>query len=225
MRILVAEDDSRLGPAIKQGLEDDGYAVDLVSDGGAAISAACSLPYDLLVLDVMLPEYSGFEVCSRVRGQGLVIPILFLTARSDVDDRVRGLDLGGDDYLTKPFAFREFQARVRALLRRESPTRTNEMRFGDIVLDARTCEVHRGDRLVNLTRKEYDLLEMFMRHPRQVLSRSMIVDHVWNADSENYSNVIDVYVRYLRRKLCEAGEPDVIQTVRGFGYQLKEPEP
>ncbi len=223
MRILVAEDDSRLGPAIKQGLEDDGYAVDLVSDGGAAISAACSLPYDLLVLDVMLPEHSGFEVCRRVRGQGLVTSILFLTARSDVDDRVRGLDLGGDDYLTKPFAFREFQARVRALLRRESPTRTNEMRFGDIVLDMRTCEVYRGDRLVNLTRKEYDLLEMFMRHPRQVLSRSMIVDHVWNADSENYSNVIDVYVRYLRRKLCEAGEADVIQTVRGFGYQLKEP--
>jgi DNA-binding response OmpR family regulator len=148
---------------------------------------------------------------------------IVLTARSDVDDRVRGLDLGGDDYLTKPFAFREFQARVRALLRRESPTRTNEMRFGDIVLDMRTCEVHRGDRLVNLTRKEYDLLEMFMRHPRQVLSRSMIVDHVWNADSENYSNVIDVYVRYLRRKLCEAGESDIIQTVRGFGYQLKEP--
>lgn len=223
MRILVAEDDSRLGPAIKQGLEGDGYAVDLVADGDAALTAASSLTYDLLVLDVLLPEQTGFEVCRRVRAQGIATPILFLTARSDVEDRVHGLDLGGDDYLTKPFAFREFEARVRALLRREGPSRTNMLHFGDVVLDTGTYEVRRGDRLVNLTRKEYDLLEMFLRHPRQVLSRSMIVDHVWNADSENYSNVIDVYVRYLRRKLCEAGEDDVIQTVRGFGYQLKEP--
>ena len=151
------------------------------------------------------------------------MPILLLTALGEVDHRVTGLDTGADDYLIKPFAFRELEARVRALLRRESTNRTVELRFMDITLDTSTHEAHRGERIIVLNSKEYALLEYLMRHPHQVLSRSMIAEHVWDSDTEHLSNVIDVYIRYLRRKLCECGEPDVIHTIRGSGYQLKEP--
>jgi DNA-binding response OmpR family regulator len=224
MRLLIAEDDLSLGQSIKKGLEEQHYAVDLVMDGPEALTMSQLISYDLVILDVMLPLVDGFEVCKRLRKRGLTMPILFLTARGDVESRVTGLDLGGDDYLIKPFAFREFEARVRALLRRESVSKTTQLSFLDITLDTQTHEVWRNGRQLTLTAKEYVLLEVFLRHPRQVLSRSMIAERLWNEEAENLSNVIDVYVGYLRRKLCEGGEPNVIQTIRGFGYQLKEPQ-
>jgi DNA-binding response OmpR family regulator len=171
----------------------------------------------------MLPEVDGFEVCRQLRIRQQATPILFLTALSDIDNRVTGLDLGGDDYLTKPFAFRELEARVRALLRRDSSSRTTTLNFLDITIDTVTHEVRRGERVLTLTAKEYTLLEVFLRHPRQVLSRTMIAEQLWNIEAETFSNVIDVYIGYLRRKLSEQGEPAVIHTVRGFGYQLREP--
>lgn len=224
MRLLIAEDDLSLGQSIKKGLEEQHYAVDLVMDGPEALTMSQLISYDLVILDVMLPHIDGFEVCKRLRKRGQTMPILFLTARGDVESRVTGLDLGGDDYLVKPFAFREFEARVRALLRRESVSKTTQLSFLDITLDTQTYEVWRNGRQLTLTAKEYVLLEVFLRHPRQVLSRSIIAERLWNEEAENLSNVIDVYVGYLRRKLCEGGEPNVIQTIRGFGYQLKEPQ-
>ncbi len=223
MRILVAEDDLDLGPSLKQGLEENHYAVDLVTDGEDTLSLGLAVPYDLLVLDILLPHLDGFAVCRELRQRKRMFPILFLTALHEIDHRVTGLDAGADDYLTKPFAFREFEARVRALLRRESSSKTLQLRFLDIVMDTTTHEVYRGTRQISLKRKEYLLLEVLMRRPHQVLSRAMIAEHIWDFDSKSLSNVIDVYIRYLRSKLCEQGEPDVIQTIRGFGYQLKEP--
>jgi DNA-binding response OmpR family regulator len=223
MRILVVEDDPRLGPSLKKGLEGNHYAVDLIVNGDDAVLMALATPYDLVILDVLLPVLSGFEVCKQLREQGSTTPILLLTALGEVEHRVKGLDLGADDYLVKPFSFSELEARVRALLRRGAPIKTPTLNFMDIVLDTRTHEVRRGERLIGLGNKEYALLELFMRHPHQVLSRSMIAEHVWDGDTEHLSNVIDVYIRYLRRKLCDQNEPDVIYTVRGSGYQLKEP--
>ncbi len=223
MRILVAEDDRHLGASLKKGLERNLYAVDLVGDGEEALSLGLTVPYDLIILDILLPHLDGYHVCRQLREQGKGTPILFLTALDGVDQRVRGLDLGADDYLTKPFALRELQARVRALLRRELPSKTTVLRFLDITLDMQTHEVRRGERVIELTSKEYSLLEFLMRHPHQVLSRLMIAEHIWDLDAERLSNVIDVYIGYVRRKLCQYGEPNVIQTVRGFGYQLKEP--
>jgi two-component system OmpR family response regulator len=223
MRILIVEDDPRLGSSLKKWLEGNHYAVDLVTDGEDAILLGLSTPYDLIVLDVLLPHVSGFEVCKQLREQGRSMPILLLTALGEVEHRVKGLDLGADDYLVKPFAMSELEARVRALLRRGSPIKTSLLQFMDIRLDTRTHEVRRGERLITLCNKEYALLEFFMRHPHQVLSRAMIAEHVWDGDTDHLSNVIDVYIRYLRRKLCEQNAPDVIHTVRGAGYQLKEP--
>ena len=223
MRILVAEDDPHLGPSLKKGLEESHYAVDLVVDGEEALSVGLAVPYNLIILDILLPQIDGFEVCKQLRDQKRMTPILFLSALSGLDHRVSGLDIGGDDYLTKPFAFRELEARVRALLRREGPTKTSTLSFLDITLDTLSHEVRRGEREIILTSKEYILLELLMRYPGQVLSRGMITEHMWNVDADHLSNVIDVYIRYLRRKLCEGGEPDVIHTIRGFGYQLKEP--
>lgn len=223
MRILVAEDDPRLGPSLKKGLEESHYAVDLVADGEEALSVGLAIPYNLIILDILLPKLDGLEVCKRLRDQKRMTPILFLSALSGLEHRVSGLDIGGDDYLTKPFAFRELEARVRALLRREGPSKTSVLSFMDITLDTRSHEVKRGEREISLTSKEYVLLELLMRHPGQVLSRGMITEHIWDVDADHLSNVIDVYIRYLRRKLCEDGEPDVIHTIRGFGYQLKEP--
>lgn len=223
MRILIAEDHPSLGPSLKQGLERSHYAVDLVTNGDDALLLGRAVPYDLVILDVMLPGINGFEVCRQLRDCKRSMPILFLTALGEVEDRVTGLDLGGDDYLTKPFAFREFEARVRALLRRERASKTTSLQFLDITLDTSTHEVRRGERLITLSSKEYALLEFLMYHPRQVLSRTMIAEHVWDVDAEHLSNVIDVYIRYLRNKLCSDGEVDVIHTIRGSGYQLKEP--
>jgi DNA-binding response OmpR family regulator len=223
MRILVVEDDPRLGPSLKKGLEGNHYAVDLIAHGDDAVLMALATPYDLIILDILLPGLNGFEVCKQLREQERTMPILLLTALGEVEHRVKGLDQGADDYLVKPFSFSELEARVRALLRRGAPIKIPTLRFMDIILDTRTHEVRRGERLIALGNKEYALLEFFMRHPHQVLSRSMIAEHVWDGDTEHLSNVIDVYIRYLRRKLCDQNEPDVIYTVRGSGYQLKEP--
>jgi DNA-binding response OmpR family regulator len=224
MRILIVEDDSDFGSSLKQGLEGNKYAVDLVADGKEALSLGLAIPYDLIILDVLLPELNGFEVCSRLRNRGRTMPVLLLTALGEIDQRVKGLDTGADDYLIKPFAFRELEARVRALLRRESPFKTAELRFMDIVLHTQTQEVRRGDRLILLSSKEYRLLEFLMRHPHHVLSRLTIAEHVWDYDAEHLSNVIDVHIYSLRRKLCEHNEPNVIFTIRNEGYQLKEPQ-
>lgn len=223
MRILVAENHPSLGPDLKKGLENCHYAVDLATSGEDALALGFEVPYDLIILDVLLPGLDGFEVCRQLREQNQRVPVLFLTALGEVDQRVKGLDLGADDYLTKPFAFRELEARVRALLRRDGSPRTPLLRFLDITLDTRTHEATRGERVIALSNKEYALLEFLMRHPRQVLSRTMIAEHVWDYDAEHLSNVIDVYIRYLRNKLCAAGEPNVIHTIRHAGYQLKEP--
>ena len=223
MRILVVEDDPRLGPNLKKGLERNHYAVDLVDDGEDAVLMGTTTPYDLIILDVLLPRLNGFEVCRQLRSKKQTVPILLLTALGEVDHRVTGLDTGADDYLTKPFSYRELEARVRALLRRESSIKTAQLRFMDIILNTDTHEATRGERVIQLNSKEYALLEFLLRHPRQVLSRSMIAEHVWDCDAEHLSNVIDVYIRYLRRKLCDKNEPDVIHTIRGSGYQLKEP--
>jgi DNA-binding response OmpR family regulator len=225
MRILVVEDDPRLGPSLKKGLETNHYAVDLVADGEEALHMGLTIPYDLIVLDILLPGMNGIDVCAQLRHQQKMMPIILLTAVSDIDQRVIGLDSGADDYLTKPFSYRELDARVRALLRRGGPKVMSELTFLDIVLDTRTHEVRRNDRNIILSSKEYALLEFLMRHPRQVLSRVMIAEHVWDYEADTFSNVIDVYIRYLRRKLCEQGEADVIHTIRGSGYQLKEPAP
>ncbi len=224
MRILIAEDNPLLGQNLKKSLEKYHYAVDLATNGEDAVALGLSIPYDLLILDILLPMLNGFEVCRHLRDHKRTYPILMLTALGEVDQRVTGLNLGADDYLVKPFAFSELEARVRALLRRESSTKTSVLSFLDIILDTTTHEAMRGERTITLSSKEYTLLEFLMRHPRQVLSRTMIAEHVWDFDAELFSNVIDVYIRYVRNKLCAAREPDVIHTIRGSGYQLKEPD-
>jgi len=180
---------------------------------------------DLVITDWMMPDLTGVELCRRVRAEfkESYAYIILLTSMTDKRELSAGLAAGADDYLTKPFAFRELAARVRALLRRESASRTVELHFADITLDTGTHEARRGERVIPLNSKEYALLEYLMRHPHQVLTRTMIAEHVWDCDAEHLSNVIDVYIRYLRRKLCEFDEPDVIHTIRGSGYQLKEP--
>jgi len=223
MRILVAEDHPTLGSSLKEGLEACYYAVDLVRDGEEAYEFASIIPYDLIILDVMLPRCSGLQVCRRLREDDRSMPILFLTALGEVEDRISGLNAGADDYLTKPFAFHEFEARVRALLRRKSMVKTTTLRFMDIVLNIVSRVVYRGGYEVPLTGKEYALLEFLMYHPREVMSRAAISEHVWDLEAENVSNVINVYISSLRNKLCAHGEPDVISTVRGIGYILKEP--
>ncbi len=222
MRLLVVEDHPALGPQLKKGLERCHYLVDLVTSGEEALTRESDVPYDLIIMDILLPGLSGREVCRQLREMHRAVPILFLTAMGSVQDRIEGLDLGADDYLTKPFDFGELAARVRALLRRDGTPKTSILQFADITLDTRTQEVRRGTRQITLSSKEYALLHYFMRHPGEVLSRTTIAEHVWDYDAEQFSNVIEVYVRYLRKKLCAAGEANVIQTVRGAGYQLKE---
>ena len=224
MRLLVVEDHPVLGPQLKKGLERAHYLVDLVQSGEEALRRESDVPYDLIILDILLPGLSGREVCRKLREMHRAVPILFLTAMGAVQDRINGLDLGADDYVTKPFDFGELAARVRALLRRDGTPKTTVLRFADITLDTPSQQVRRGERVISLSHKEYALLHYFLRHPHEVLSRTTIAEHVWDYDAEQFSNVIEVYVRYLRTKLCAAGEPNVIQTVRGAGYQLKEPD-
>jgi len=221
-RVLVIDDDEQLGAALRRALAYEGYQVSLARDGSAGLRQAREEEPDLVVLDVLMPGLDGFEVCRRLRAGGDV-PVLMLTARDDVADRVLGLDAGADDYLAKPFAVDEFLARIRALLRRRATDgRAAVLRFGDLRLDSATREAYRGDRRIELSTREYELLALFLRHPRQVLTRDMIFDRVWNYDFGRDSNLIEVYVGYLRQKLEREGEPRLIHTVRGAGYVLRE---
>jgi len=221
--VLVVDDDPNVLRVMKRGLAYAGYQVDEADSGETALAAAAERPPDLVVLDVMLPGVDGLEVCRRLRGDNSQLPILLLTARDRVPDRVAGLDAGADDYLVKPFAFDELLARVRALLRRTKPAQEGEVyKYADLTIDPATREVHRGERDVDLTAREYDLLEFLTRHARQVFSRETIFERVWGSDYMGESNVIDVVVMRLREKLEAGGEPRLIQTVRGVGYTLRE---
>ncbi|HID63511.1 MAG TPA: response regulator transcription factor [Anaerolineae bacterium] len=220
-RILVIEDEVKITDFLKRGLSYEGYEVDIAYDGEAGLAKARDDPPDLVVLDIMLPGLDGLEVCRRLRA-GSDVPILMLTAKDAVPDRVAGLDSGADDYLVKPFAFDELLARIRALLRRRQPAEQQVLRFADLTLNQATRRVTRGERQIELTAKEYDVLELFMRHPRQVLTRDIIYERIWGYDFGGESNIIEVYVRYLRAKLEAGGEPRLIHTVRGVGYVLRE---
>lgn len=221
-RILVVDDDPRIAAAVRRTLAYEGYAVAVVHDGLDAVDAARKDSPDLVVLDVMLPGIDGLEVCRRLRADKSAAAILMLTARTAVPDRVEGLDVGADDYLVKPFAYEELLARVRTLLRRRDQPEREVLRQADLSLDAGAMEVYRGTRLVDLTALEFQLLEHFLRNPRLVLSRPQIREAVWGLDADTTSNVVDVYVRYLRQKLEAEGEARLIHTVRGAGYVLKE---
>ncbi len=220
-QILVVEDDQGIADTLRRGLIFEGYRVDVVYDGKEALAAARDQPPDLVVLDWMLPGLDGLEVCKRLRAASDV-PILMLTAKDSIPDRVVGLDAGADDYLVKPFAFDELLARVRALLRRAGPPQAEVLHFADLEMDTGTRQARRGGKGIELTAKEYMLLELFMRNPRNVLTRDVIYDRVWGYDFGGESNIIEVYVRYLRRKLEVDGLPRLIHTVRGVGYVLRE---
>ena len=219
----MVDDEPAVRRALERALKLDDYDVALAADGQEALDALADGPADAVVLDIAMPRIDGLEVARRMRKAGDRTPILMLTARDAIDDRVEGLDVGADDYLVKPFALKELQARLRALLRRAGEdSELEELRFEDLVLDPVAHEVHRGDRLIELTKTEFLLLELFMRHPRQVLSRSQIFEHVWGYDFGPTSNALGVYMGYLRRKTEADGEPRVLHTVRGVGYILRE---
>jgi two-component system, OmpR family, response regulator MprA len=222
MRILVVDDEPAVRASLERALRLDGYEVTLAADGREALEALSGAAADAVVLDVLMPEVGGLEVCRRLRAAGDRTPVLMLTARDQVSDRVSGLDAGADDYLVKPFALEELSARLRALLRRTGADDRELLRFGDLALDVAGHEVHRGGRSVELTRTEFLLLELLLRHPRQVLPRSVIFEHVWGYDFGSTSNSLEVYVGYLRRKTEAGGEPRLIHTVRGVGYVLRE---
>ncbi|MFQ5594238.1 MAG: response regulator transcription factor [Anaerolineae bacterium] len=220
-RILIVEDEVPIADFIRRGLLLDDYAVEVAYDGYEGLNKAVENSPDLIILDIMLPGIDGLEVCRQVRRQSDV-PIIMLTAKDAVPDRVAGLEAGADDYLVKPFAFDELMARIRALLRRHRPTTSEELKFAGLRLNPATREVYRDNRSIDLTAKEYDLLELFMRHPRQVLTRDTIYEQVWGYDFGGESNIIEVYIRYLRSKLEAEGESRLIQTVRGVGYTLRD---
>jgi two-component system response regulator MprA len=219
-RVLVVDDDPGVRSAIARALRVD-YEVDEAEDGAAALAQHAASPADAIVLDLLMPEVGGLEVCRSLRRRSDPVPVLVVTARDAVDDRIEGLDAGADDYLVKPFAIEELRARVRALLRRTGAG-GDELRYGDVSLDTSTREVYRGARRLQLTRTEFNLLELFMRNPKQVLTRSQIYERVWGYDFGATSNALWVYIGYLRRKLEEGGEPRLLHTVRGVGYALRE---
>jgi two-component system response regulator MprA len=223
-RVLVVDDEPAVRRALERALRLESHDVMLAADGEEALDALARSPADAVILDILMPRLDGLEVCRRMRKAGDRTPILMLTARDAIDDRVEGLDVGADDYLVKPFALRELQARLRALLRRagEGDGDGEVLRFADLVLDTTAHEVHRGDRLVELSKTEFLLLELFMRHPRQVLTRSTIFENVWGYDFGPTSNALGVYMGYLRRKTEEGGEPRLLHTVRGIGYVLRD---
>ena len=221
MRILLVDDDVKFATLLRSGLEEQGYAVDVAHDGDEGYQLASVEPYDLIILDVMLPILDGFRVCRTLRFDRCNVPILMLTARDAVDDRVAGLDNGADDYVVKPFAFRELLARSRALLRRDTSSRDPVLRVADLEIDSVSHLVRRAGKVVELTSKEYAILEYFARNPNRVLTRTQIAQHVWDYDFVAMSNIVDVYVGNLRRKLGDDGEQRLLYTLRGTGYQLR----
>jgi two-component system OmpR family response regulator len=222
MRVLIIEDEAKMAGLIRRGLTREGMAVDVVGEGEDALWRAEATDYDAIVLDVMLPGIDGFEVCQRLREAGVWAPILMLTARDAVRDRVTGLDRGADDYLVKPFSYAELLARLRALVRRGQAERPTEIRVGDLRLDPATRRVRRGEAEIELSAKEFAVLETFMRNPGAVLSRFQLLEHAWDYEYENRSNVVDAYVRFLRRKIDKPFGVSSLETVRGVGYRLRE---
>jgi len=221
MRILVVEDERKVASFLKKGLEEERFTVDCAYDGEEALRKLETNGYELVILDIMLPGIDGLEVVRRMREMGENLPVLMLTAKDSVDDIVRGLESGGDDYLTKPFAFAELLARVRALLRRRQAAQALELRVGDLVLNLATRKARRGDKEIELTSKEYALLEYLMRNANQVVTRGMIAEHVWDYDFDPTSNIVDVYINHLRRKIDKGFDIKLIHTLRGVGYMLK----
>jgi two-component system, OmpR family, response regulator len=222
VRVLIVEDEVKMASLVRRGLVEEGHAADVAATGEDAVWLAQAHPYDAIVLDVMLPGLSGFETCRQLRNAGVWTPVLMLTARDAVEDRVAGLDTGADDYLTKPFSFSELHARLRALARRGGVERPTELVVGDLRLDPASRRVWRGEAEIPLSPKEFALLEAFMRRPGQVLSRFQLLEHAWDFAYENRSNVVDVYVRYLREKIDRPFGRSSLATVRGVGYQLLE---
>ena len=222
MRLLVVEDEKKVSSFIKKGLEEEGYAVDVAFDGKTGLQMAMAQLHDLIVLDIHLPGLDGLSVLRELRAGRVSTPVLLLTVRANIEDKVLGLDSGADDYLTKPFAFQELVARIRALLRRQTEAELPVLRFADLILDPARRVVLRGGKKIDLTAKEYALLDYFIRNPGRVLTRTMIVEHVWDYNFDSMTNIIDVYVNYLRRKIDSDREHKLIHTVRGVGYVLKE---
>lgn len=224
MRLLVVEDEIHLQNIVKKRLQKAGYSVDACGDGRDALDYLSAASYDAVILDIMLPGMSGTEVLKTIRRQGSHVPVLFLTARDGIEDRVEGLDCGADDYLVKPFAFEELLARIRVMLRRNTGVSTDELVLADLRLDVGSRTVTRGGRRIELSAKEFSVLEYLMRNKGRVLSREQIEQHVWDFDYEGGSNMVDVYIRYLRKKLDEGYEKKLIHTVRGAGYVMREPQ-
>jgi two-component system OmpR family response regulator len=224
MRILLIEDDKRLAKLIRNVLEDEKYSLDVENDGELGLEVALRGTHDLIIIDWMLPGRDGPSICRKIRSSKQVVPILMLTARGQIEDRVAGLESGADDYLVKPFDFEELIARIRALSRRYTPGSVDpsELRLGSIVMDVKAHSVRRGESAVELTKREWDLLEFFLRHPNQTLSRAEILDYVWSYETNVQPEMVDVYISYLRQKLTITGMKDPIQTIRGFGYLLEE---
>jgi len=222
MRILVVEDDPKLAQLLQRGLKEKGYAVDLASNGDEGLDFALATQYDAIILDVMLPQKDGFQVLSQLRRKNIKTPILVLTALSGVDKKIQGLDLGADDYLPKPFDFKELEARLRALLRRPAVEPQSLLKLGDLEMDVTRHEVRRGRKIIELSAKEFSLLEYLLRKKGVVVTRAMIQNHVWNFDYEGGTNLVEVYINYLRRKIDENFSPKLIHTIRGSGYVLKE---
>lgn len=225
MKILVVEDEERVAQFIQKGLKEEGHAVDVAYDGEEGGFLAEVNDYDLIILDLMLPKKNGLQTCKEIRDHGVNTPVLMLTARDSVEDKVRGLDAGADDYLPKPFAFEELLARVRALLRRQSESKTPTLKIADLELDPMSRQVTRSGKAIRLTTKEYALLEYLLRNPKKVLSRTLIGEHVWDMNFDPESNVIDVYVSHLRTKVDKGFEPPLIHTLRGQGYILSDDAP
>ena len=222
MRVLLVEDELKLAHVIEKGLTDESFAVEIVRDGEQALARAQQTAYDLIILDLMLPGIGGLAVCREIRARGQRTPILILSARGQVEDRVKGLESGADDYLTKPFAFTELNARIRALIRRRQPGELLVLRVGDLTLDPISRLVKRGDRRIELSQKEYALLDYLMRHAGQVVTRAMIAERVWDFNFDRLTNVIDVYINHLRNKIEHGAEPRLIHAVRGAGYVIRE---
>ena len=224
MRVLLVEDELKLAHVIEKGLTEESFAVEIVRDGEQALARAQQTAYDLVILDLMLPGIDGLAVCREIRARGHHTPILILSARGQVEDRVKGLECGADDYLTKPFAFTELSARIRALIRRRQPRELLVLRVADLTLDPISRVVKRGDRRIDLSQKEYALLDYLMRHAGQVVTRAMIAERVWDFNFDRLTNVIDVYINHLRNKIEYGAEPRLIHAVRGAGYVIREPD-